>query len=231
MGGNATKVTAEKIRQKLELAAADLLNCSPDQLIRDGEDYIGPDEEPVPIGNVIDHAFEMGMQMSSQGYWQIPQIHWDFETGTGIPYYTYSFGAQVAEVAVEKATGKVKVERIWASHDGGKIIFPKGARGQLLGGIAQGIGYALTEGFTYVDGYPQKKNLKQYQIPTALDVPDHIETYFVETTLPEGPFGAKNLAEPVMIATTPAISNAIFHATGVRCRDFPISAVWLKSKL
>jgi len=230
VGGNATKVTAEKIRQKLELAAADLLDCSTDQLVRYGEDYIGPDEEPVTIENIINHAFEMGIQMSSQGYWQIPQIHWDFDTGTGTPYYTYSFGAQVAEVAVEKSSGKVKVTGIWASHDGGKIIFPKGARGQLLGGIAQGLGYALTEGFSYVGGYPQKKNLKQYQIPTALDIPD-IETYFVETNLPEGPFGAKNLAEPVMIATTPAIANAIFHATGVRCRDFPISAKWLRSKL
>jgi CO/xanthine dehydrogenase Mo-binding subunit len=230
VGGNATKVTAEKIRQKLELAAADLLNCNPDQLVRNGEDYIGPDEEPVAIENVIDHAFEIGLQMSSQGYWQIPQIHWDFETGTGTPYYTYSFGAQIAEIEVTKSTGKVKVTGIWASHDGGRIIFPKGARGQLLGGIAQGLGYALTEGFSYVDGYPQKKNLKQYQIPTALDVPD-IETYFVETTLPEGPFGAKNLAEPVMIATTPAIANAIFHATGVRCRDFPISAEWLRTKI
>ncbi len=231
VGGNATKVTAEKIRQKLELAAADLLQCSPDQLVRHGEDYVGPDEEPVAIENVIDHAFEMGMQMSSQGYWQIPRIHWDFETGTGIPYYTYSFGAQVIEVSVEKASGKVTVDAIWAAHDGGRIIFPKGARGQLLGGIAQGLGYALMEGFSYVDGVPQKKNFKQYQIPTALDMPDLIETHFVETHLPEGPFGAKNLAEPVMIATTPAIANAVFHATGVRCRDFPISAAWLKSKI
>lgn len=230
VGGNATKVTAEKILQKLDMAAADLLNCSLEQLNRHGENFIGPDEEPVSIEDVIDHAFEMGIQMSSQGYWQIPEIHWDFDKGSGIPYFTYSYGAQVAEVEVEKATGKVKVTGIWASHDGGRIIFPKGAKGQLIGGIAQGMGYALTEGFTYKDGYPQKKNFKQYQIPTAVDVPE-IETHFVETTLPEGPFGAKNLAEPVMIATTPAIANAIFHATGVRCRDFPISKEWLQTKI
>jgi CO/xanthine dehydrogenase Mo-binding subunit len=230
VGGNATKLTAEKVSQKLRLAAADLLTCSPDQLIRHEETFIGPDEDPIPIEDVIDHAFEMGLQMSSQGYWQIPRIHWDFETGTGIPYYTYSFGAQIAEVAVAKSTGKVTVQKIWASHDGGKIIFPKGAKGQLMGGIAQGIGYALTEGFTYKGGFPQKTNLKKYQIPTALDVPE-METCFIETTLPEGPFGAKNLAEPVMIATTPAIANAVHHATGVRCRDFPISTEWLKSQL
>jgi CO/xanthine dehydrogenase Mo-binding subunit len=230
VGGNATRVAAEKIRQKLDMAAADLLACSTDQLVRYGEDYIGPDEEPISIETVIDHAFEMGMQLSSQGYWQIPQIHWDFEQGCGVPYFTYSFGAQVAQVEVEKTTGRVRVTRIWASHDGGKIIFPKGAKGQLLGGIAQGIGYALTEGFSYQDGYPQKKNLKRYHIPTSLDVPE-IDIHFVETSLPEGPFGAKNLAEPVMIATTPAIANAIFHTTGVRCRDFPISEAWLRAQL
>jgi CO/xanthine dehydrogenase Mo-binding subunit len=217
------------MRQKLELAAADLLKCNPNQLLRHADHFIGPDEEPIPIADVIEHAFEMGMQLSSQGYWQFPRIHWDFDTGSGVPYYTYVFGAQVAEVEVEKTSGRVQVLGIWASHDGGKILFPKGARGQLLGGIAQGLGYALTEGFSYVDGYPQKRNLKQYQIPTALDMPD-IETHFVETSLREGPFGAKNLAEPVMIAITPAIANAVFHATGVRCRDFPISAAWLKDQ-
>lgn len=230
VGGNAARLAAQKILQKLELAAGDLLNCSTNQLVRNAEDFIGPNEEPVPIERVIDHAFEMGMQLSSQGYWQFPRIQWDFDTGTGVPYYTYVFGAQVAEIEVEKTSGCVKVLGIWASHDGGKILFPKGAHGQLLGGIAQGLGYALMEGFSYVDGYPQKRNLKNYQIPSALDIPD-IETHFVETTLPEGPFGAKNLAEPVMIAITPAIANAVFHATGVRCRDFPISPAWLKNQL
>ena len=230
VGGNATKVTAGKLVQKLNMAAADLLGCSLEQVNRHGEDFIGPNEEPLAIEEVIDHAFTMGLQMSSQGYWQIPVIHWDFEKGTGTPYYTYSFGAQIAQVEVTKATGKIKVTGVWASHDGGKIIFPKGAHGQLMGGITQGLGYALTEGFSYKGGYPQKKNLKDYHLPTSLDVPE-METHFVETTLAEGPFGAKNLAEPVMIAITPAIANAVFHATTVRCRDFPISADWLKSQL
>jgi CO/xanthine dehydrogenase Mo-binding subunit len=230
VGGNATRISAQKMRQKLDLAAADLLGCSPDQLLRHGEDFVGPDEELVSLETVIDHAFEMGMQLSAQGYWQIPRIHWDFETGTGIPYYTYVFGAQVAEVEVAISTGQVRVTKIWASHDAGTILFPKGARGQFLGGIAQGLGYALTEGFSYENGYPQKKNFKHYHIPTALDMPE-IETHFVRTHLPEGPFGAKNLAEPVMIATAPAVANAIFHASGVRCRDFPISAEWLREQM
>ncbi len=230
VGGNATRVAGQKIVQLLKLAAADLLACAPEQLVRDGEQFVGPDEAPVNIEAVIDHAFEMGLQLSAMGYWQLPEIHWDFATGTGTPYYTYSFGAQVADVTVNRRTGGVKVNKIWAAHDAGQIIYPNGAKGQLLGGIAQGLGYALTEGFSYQNGYPQKKNLNQYQIPTALDVPE-IETTFVKTTFPNGPFGAKNLAEPVMIATTPAIANAVFDAVGVRCRQFPIDPGWLRKQI
>jgi CO/xanthine dehydrogenase Mo-binding subunit len=230
VGGNAVRVATEKVLKLLNLAAADLLACVPDQLVRDNEQFIGPDEEPVSFEKVIDHAFEMGFQLSAKGYWQLPEIHWDFETGTGIPYFTYSYGAQVADVTVNRRTGAIKVNKIWAAHDASQIIYPNGAIGQMAGGIAQGIGYAITEGFSYQEGYPQKKTLNQYNIPTALDVPD-MDITFVETTFPNGPFGAKNLAEPVMIATAPAIANAVFHAVGVRCRDFPISAKWLKEKI
>jgi CO/xanthine dehydrogenase Mo-binding subunit len=230
VGGNATRVAAEKLSNILTMAAANLLDCETDQIHRQGELFIGPNEEPLQFNEVVDHAFELGLQLFSQGYWQIPEIHWDFETGTGIPYFTYSYGAQVAHVAVNIESGEVKVEKIWAAHDAGKIIFPKGARGQLLGGIAQGLGYALTEGFEFKDGYPQQLRLSKYKIPTAVDVPD-IEIKFIETTLAEGPFGAKNLAEPVMIAITPAIANAIYQATGIRCYDLPIRSSWLKNKI
>ena len=229
VGGNATRIAAEKINHLLQLAAADLLDCAAEQLLWEDEQFIGPSESPVNLDEVIDHAFAMGFQLSAQGYWQLPEIHWDFDTGTGTPYFTYSFGAQVAEVTVNRQTGVIKVNKIWAAHDAGQIIYPNGAKGQLLGGIAQGLGYALTEGFSYQNGFPQKKNLNQYKLPTALDVPE-IETTFVKTMFPNGPFGAKNLAEPVMIATTPAIANAVFHAVGVRCRQFPISPTWIQAK-
>ncbi|MFN2193835.1 MAG: xanthine dehydrogenase family protein molybdopterin-binding subunit [Candidatus Promineifilaceae bacterium] len=230
VGGNATRVAAEKIKNMLQLAAADLLSCSTEQLFWEDETVIGPSEIPVSLEAVIDHAFAMGLQLSARGYWQLPEIHWDLATGSGVPYSTYSYGAQIADVTVNRQTGDVTVNKIWAAHDGGQIIYPNGAKGQLLGGIAQGLGYALTEGFSYKDSYPQKKNLNQYHIPTSLDVPE-IESTFVETTFPIGPFGAKNLAEPVMIATTPAIANAVFHACGVRCRSFPIPPAWLRDQL
>ncbi len=79
-------------------------------------------------------------------------------------------------------------------------------------------------------GIAQELQFSKYHIPTDLDVPD-IETTFIEAELSDGPFDAKNLAEPGMVGTTPAIANAIYDATGVRCYQIPIQADWLKSQL
>lgn len=222
VGGNAVRVTALKLMQTLQLAAADLMGCSTEEVRRQNGHYISHQESDATFEQVVDHAREMGFPLSAQGYWQIPAIHWDFETGTGTPYYAYCYGAQVAEVEVNQVSGGIKVIKIWAAHDAGTIIFPAGAKGQMLGGIVQGLGYALTEGFTFTDGFPDKQNLKQYTMPTALDVPD-IELHYLDTIQPEGPFGAKGLAEPTLVATAPAIANAVFQATGQRLRSIPIT--------
>jgi CO/xanthine dehydrogenase Mo-binding subunit len=128
----------------------------------------------------------------------------------------------VAEVIVDTGTGKVDVTGIWAAHNTGTVIFPQGAFGQVYGGVALGLGYALMEHAHYDQGYLQETNFDEYLIPTALDVPD-ICAMFVEKPFSPGPFGAKNLAEPAMVPTAPAILNAIFHATGRRIRNLPAS--------
>lgn len=223
VGGNAVRLTAAKLMQTLELAAADLLRCTREHLVRDGERFIGPDEEPVTFDDVVDHAQALGLQLSAQGRWQIPHIEWDFEHGTGIPYATYVFGAQVAEVEVDLHSGRTRVQKIWAAHDAGTILFPKGALGQMYGGIAQGLGYALMEGFAFENGIPQALDFDRYRIPRATDVPE-IEGTYIQTVYPHGPYGAKNLAEPVMVGTAPAIANAYSQAIGRRVRSFPLSA-------
>ncbi|HDQ34901.1 MAG TPA: hypothetical protein ENN14_01130 [Chloroflexi bacterium] len=227
VGGNAVRVTAQKIAQLLDFAAADLLGCDPSQLVRDGEAYIGPTEEPHTFEEVVTHARRLGLQLSARGRWQAIPIEWDFEKGQGKPYFAYIFGAQVAEVEVNRSTGKTKVTRIWAAHDAGTILYPLGALGQIYGGIAQGLGYGLTESFRFVDSVPQALDLAHYRIPRAQDVPE-IEATYIRTHLRQGPFGAKNLAEPVMMATAPAIVNAVFNATGVRFRTLPVDPARLK---
>jgi CO/xanthine dehydrogenase Mo-binding subunit len=222
LGGNATRVAAEKLDRLLRYAAASALGCTPAQITRHGEVYVSPDEDEVPFEQVVDRARKMGLTLSVQGKWSMPHIEWHVETGTGTPYYCYTFGAQVAEVEVDTRIGQARVLKVWAAHDSGTIVFPQGAYGQMYGGIAQGLGYGLLEEMTYHQGYPQALNYDEYLIPTSLDVPE-IEAIYIETDFPEGPYGAKNLAEPVLVATAPAIANAVFGATGVRHYTLPLT--------
>ncbi len=136
--------------------------------------------------------------------------------GQGTPYATYAFGAQVAVVDVDTELGTVTPVRIHAAHDVGRAINPTQVEGQIEGGIAQGIGFALME--EYLPG--RTENLHDYLIPTIGDVPE-IEVIIVEDPEPLGPFGAKGVGEPGLIPTASAILGAIRHATGVRVTRVP----------
>lgn len=138
--------------------------------------------------------------------------------GQGVPYQTYAFGAQIAEVEVDPELGTVKVRRIVAAHDVGRAINPTQVEGQIHGGIAQGIGFALME--AYVPG--RTENLHDYLIPTVGDMPE-IECLLIEDAEPSGPYGAKGVGEPALIPTAPAILGAIHDAVGVRITSLPAS--------
>jgi CO/xanthine dehydrogenase Mo-binding subunit len=232
LGGSAVQTAARNLAKLLNMAAANLLRCDESRLMRMDEKFIGPDEDPIPWERVVDHAKAMGLVLSAHGKWTAPQIHWDPEAGQGTPYFAYHFGAHVAEVEVDLRTGKTEVVGFWAAHDLGKTIFPQGAYGQIYGGVAQGLGYALFEEINYLDGYLQSVNFDEYLIPTAVDVPE-ITAILVEKPFSNGPYGAKNVAEPVMVPVAPAIANAIAHATGRRVRDLPanLEQVLLGQKL
>jgi CO/xanthine dehydrogenase Mo-binding subunit len=220
LGGNATRTAAMLLDNILVKAAADLFGCQVVEVTRHAEGYIGPSEEPADFETVAEHARQMGLVLATHGRWEAPENHWSFETGSGKPYFAYHFGAQVAEVLVNTGTGSVEVSNLWAVHNPGKVIFPQGAFGQLYGGMTQGLGYALMERVDYDNGFIQATNFDEYLIPTALDVPEIVGA-FVEKPFKDGPFGAKNIGEPGMIPTAPAILNAIYHATGQRVRNLP----------
>lgn len=136
--------------------------------------------------------------------------------GQGAPYAVYGYGAQMVELEVDRALGTVRLLKITAAHDVGRAINPMLVRGQIEGGVAQGIGMALME--EYLPG--RTENLHDYLIPTFGDVPP-IESLLIEVPDPEGPFGAKGLGEHVLIPTAPAILNAIRHATGAEITRVP----------
>lgn len=137
--------------------------------------------------------------------------------GQGVPYATYAFAAQMAEVEVDIELGTVKVLRIVAAHDVGKAINPTLVEGQIQGGVAQGLGLALME--EYLPG--RTENLHDYLIPTVGDVPP-IDCILIEDREPLGPSGAKGVGEPGLVPTAPAILGAVHHATGVRAMRVPL---------
>jgi aldehyde oxidoreductase len=157
-----------------------------------------------------------GLVLEGQGAYDPPTTALDAD-GQGVPYATYGFAAQMAEVEVDTVLGTTKVMRIVAAHDVGRAINPTLVEGQIHGGIAQGLGLALMEEF--VPG--RTENLHDYLIPTVGDMPE-VAVKLIEDPEPEGPFGAKGVGEPALIATAPAILSAIRHATGVTMREVPV---------
>jgi xanthine dehydrogenase molybdenum-binding subunit len=138
--------------------------------------------------------------------------------------FAYGFAATFAEVEVDVETGEVKILRLVSSHDVGRAINPMIVEGQILGGAAQGLGYALSEGF-YFDqrtGTALNQWFLDLHTPSILDIPD-IEPVMVELGEPTHPFGAKGCSEISYVGVAPAVANAIYNATGVRVTELPMT--------
>ncbi len=133
--------------------------------------------------------------------------------------------AMFAEVEVDTETGQVKVLRCVYAHDLGRLINPNGAEGQVEGGIQQGLGYALMENlvFDQDNGACLSADFLDYKMPTAVEMPRVIESIFVETNEPSGPFGAKSLSEQCVTVPAAAIAAAVYNAIGVRITELPIT--------
>jgi aldehyde oxidoreductase len=214
VSGNAAKAAAEDLRAKLLRLAnvgegAALQLGAGQAIFRESGRAIAVDLSKLPpLG-------PEGDVLIGEGRFDPPTTPLDAD-GQGIPYATYGFAAQMAEVEVDMDLGSVKVARIVAAHDVGRAINPQQVEGQIHGGIAQGLGLALME--EYLPG--RSENLHDYLIPTVGDMPA-IEVIIVEDREPLGPYGAKGIGEPALIPTAPAILGAIRHATGVRMTRVP----------
>ncbi|MBO6897871.1 MAG: molybdopterin-dependent oxidoreductase [Shimia sp.] len=173
----------------------------------------GETKREILLASLPEDAF--GYVLRSEKTYDPPTAALD-ASGQGAPYAVYGYGAQMAEVEVDMKLGTVKVLKMTAAHDLGKVINPLLAEGQIEGGIAQGLGMALME--EYHSG--QTDNLHDYLIPTIGDVPD-IVSHLIEVPDSEGPLGAKGIGEHVLIPTAPAILNAIRHATGAEISRLP----------
>jgi CO/xanthine dehydrogenase Mo-binding subunit len=140
--------------------------------------------------------------------------------GNYSPGYTFSTG--VAEVEVDRETGEIDVLKFSYSHDIGKAINPLNVKGQVEGSVYMGLGYALFETLLSEKGRVLNPTFLDYKMPTALDMPE-VEVTLAESDDPNAPFGAKGCGEGTTAPVTPAITNAIYDAIGVRIKSLPIT--------
>jgi CO/xanthine dehydrogenase Mo-binding subunit len=160
-----------------------------------------------------------GALSATKQYEQPEWIQWDEAKFRGDAYAAYAWGCDVAEVEIDRDTWEVKPTRITVVADVGKAIHPALARGQLEGGTAQGLGFALLEHVVMKDGRMANPELTNYLIPTTLDTPQ-MDVVMLEHPYAGGPFGAKGLGELPIDGPAPAIANAIRHL-GIDVRDIP----------
>ncbi len=218
ISGNAVKDAADKLADLLLTEGVDLLKASKDSLVLDSgliRDVNDP-AKSVPFVKAVKRAHKKGLPLKWQGYFDPVTEPLDPETGQGVPYATYAFACHLAQVTVDVYTGEVEVNRVVAAHDVGKAIYPEGVIGQICGGVAMGIGFALME--EYIPG--ETESMSDYYIPTCSDMPE-VVPIIVESSEPTGPYGAKGVGEPALIPTAPAVLNAISDALGERIYALP----------
>ena len=225
VSGKATELAALELRKKLFAIANAPEGEYLDRTYRLAIEGNGKSAQIVIRRDGITHRVPLKQAVLAEGYFDPPTSPCD-EDGQGVPYASYAFAAQIAEVEVDLDFGTTKVLRIVAAHDVGRAINPIQVEGQIQGGTIQGLGLALME--DYLPG--RTENLHDYLIPTIGDVP-HMECLLVEDPEPLGPYGAKGVGEPGLIPTAPAILGAIENATGVRMRRVPVLPHRLRAAL
>jgi CO/xanthine dehydrogenase Mo-binding subunit len=172
--------------------------------------------------------YEKNGELSIERMYEPPDwIQWDDSTYRGDAYATYGWGCDVAELELDPDTFEVRPIKLTAVQEFGRPIHPALARGQIEGGTAQGLGYALLENVVMKNGAMANSQLTNYVIPTTLDMPE-VDVVMMENPYPGGPFGAKGLGELPMDGPAPAVVNAI-RALGLDLREIPATPERLAS--
>jgi xanthine dehydrogenase molybdenum-binding subunit len=227
VSGNAALYAARTLRQAISTTLAEKFD-QPPQNIRYIEGLAQVNGHTIPLGEVVGILrLEGRAARASYEYWA-PETT-PLGQG-GDMHFVFSFGAQAAQVEVNTLTGEVRVLRVIAANDVGRAINPLGLQGQVEGGVMMAIGNALTEEFIVEEGRVFTDRLARYRMPNITQTPE-ITSIVVEHPVEAGPYGAKGIGELVSIPTTPAITNAIYNATGVRFMRLPVDQAELVRQL
>ncbi|MEE9541394.1 MAG: xanthine dehydrogenase family protein molybdopterin-binding subunit, partial [Candidatus Bipolaricaulota bacterium] len=214
MSGLAVIDAAEKLWKRI-VKVAGILN-------------IAEEEISVRLDEIAQAFWMRNLDPAAEGWATAAPVSWDPETGLGDAYFVYSYATHIAEVEVDVTTGEVSVEDFVAIHDSGKIINHQLATGQVEGGIAQGLGFALMEEIKQEKGELSAKGFTTYRIPTVRDMPSHAHVDFVEVLYSKGPYGAKGLGEVPFMAAHAAVSRAVAHAINTAITAYPLSPEQVK---
>jgi CO/xanthine dehydrogenase Mo-binding subunit len=227
VSGNAIIDACNRIKARLTEAARDLLDVDAVYDSAIGGAVSPSSNRTARFSELVAACFDKRIGLAATGWYAVPECTVDMETGQGKAYYVYSFATDIAEVDVDTGTGEVRVRSLTAVHDSGRIVNRLTAAGQVEGGIAQGLGFAVCERFAHEDGCVATGDLSTYLIPTSLDVCDDLRVKFIECLSADGPFGAKGLGEPAIIPVAAAIANAVSNALGRRVTALPIDRVFV----
>jgi len=225
MSGNAVLHAASNVRETLLNRAVKYFEEEPDNLdIAERRIFVKDDpENSLPLAELAAMCAADGLPLSNLYLFKAPfSATLDPENLRGDVFPDFTFGAQAVEVAVDTETGEITLLKSVACHDIGRAINRAAAVGQIQGGSAQGLGYALMEDVIVKQGVIQTPSLSEYLIPTSLDIPT-TQSIILESGTGVGPFGAKGIGEPSLTPAAPAVANAVADALGVRVHDLPIT--------
>ncbi|MDO8366668.1 MAG: xanthine dehydrogenase family protein molybdopterin-binding subunit [Saprospiraceae bacterium] len=223
VAGNSLLGAISLLKEKLNKKAAELLHIEgPDFVYENG--MIRVDAHEIKIDKVVrDIHFMPPHQLCEVSFFYEPSSEFQDKQFKGDVSGSYAFASQAIEVEVDTLTGAVRVLEVHVSQDVGRVLNPLGLQGQIEGGVATGIGYALTEEMIYEDGLLKNPSFHGYKLLTANDMPK-VHFYPIETNDGAGPYGAKGASEAPLIPTSAAIANAVANAIGVRFYSLPLTA-------
>jgi len=240
MGGNAVIEAAADCLKQIRSMASQALDIAPEKLIcEDGHVY--PEGSPdraisyakLALGYTFENGNSIGGPVVGHGRFIAKGLtHLDPETGQGLPAQYWTYGAHAAEIEVDTQTGEIEVLNIVSALDAGKVLNPKLCIGQVVGGVVQGLGSALWEGFVFDDqGRFLNPAFVDYKIPTAKDIPHRTQQILLENPQPGGPYGARGVAEHPMISIPSAIGNALYDALGIEFTTLPLNYERILSRI
>jgi xanthine dehydrogenase molybdenum-binding subunit len=242
VSGNAARLAAARMRSQMQAVLAEKFDVPPEVIaFHEGLAYVdearlaqvrgqadggnGSARPAQAAARTLTFA-EAVQSLIAEG--RAPKLRYEYwapktqPLGTGGDmHFGFSYAVHAALVSVDMDTGEVAVERVVTAHDVGRAINPLSLTGQIEGGVVMGMGNALTEHYIEENGVPWTRHLGQYKMP-GIKMTPAMESFIVEHAAADGPYGAKGVGEISSIPISPAITNAIYHAVGVRCMALPV---------